>query len=152
MLVPKQRGFRLTTRRFIPILATFSLVGVFGCPGGGSLIDQILGNTSGPTIEAVTIRLVNLTGANNVQVSLLVDSRPVQISCLADIEICDFLQPACPDRIEVLEQRNLDASNAYLGGRQFNGNEAFIFVPPEYACGDTIVLRFTTEQAEAIIP
>ena len=125
-----------------------------GCNSGTSLntvlnqqLTAVLG-TVNP--QVLRIEVVNQT-INDVQLDLTVDGTPQTITCSAFIQVCDLTLTTCPSNITAVQQRSLDSSGRFVGGRNFNGNAAFTFTTGEFKCDSTIVYKFTETDATAFV-
>ncbi|MHC4443241.1 MAG: hypothetical protein ACYTF1_15550 [Planctomycetota bacterium] len=134
-------------------LLGFCVLGLFGCPGVGGTVSannvltgqvQDLLDQLGVDINTVTIRIINQT-IYDVQIDLLVDGLPQQLNCTALAGVCDLPLPACPQTVETVEERRLDSSGRYQGGRIFHNNKNFTFTQAEgdFECGSIIVYTIT---------
>ncbi|UCD27937.1 MAG: hypothetical protein JSV03_12660 [Planctomycetota bacterium] len=131
----------------------FGLLVWCGCAGVGPgisansiLIDEIqdLLTQYGIDPNIVTIRIINQTDLTE-ELEVLVDDLPQIISCTPAQGICDVPLLTCPQRIEVVQERRLDISGGYQGGRIFHGNPEYIFLQSEgeFQCGSIIVFLLT---------
>ena len=73
----------------------------------------------------------------------------LRVSCPVILGVCDQPLLPCPETVEAVQQRTLDAQGRFTGGRNFNSTPAFTFTGDEISCGSVIVYQFTDTTATA---
>lgn len=96
----------------------------------------------------VIVEVVNQT-TNDIQVDFTIDGLPQTVTCTTLQQVCPVTLPACPAEVRAVEQRSLDAQGRFVGGRLFNGNEAFSFTSGEFNCESVLIYKFTESGASA---
>lgn len=140
------RPFRLPL-----VVLTLPLLAGLGCTGGGGDVSGgVLGTLlSTARKNSVTVRVVNET-IYSLEVELRVDGQLKFLPpCTSTQRICDYLLTTCPSLIEVLQESRRNTDEAFMGGRNFEGNPEFTFTSDEFDCGDTLILQFSETQASA---
>lgn len=127
-------------------LSLVAVAGALAGCGGGNPINAILGNQIGAALNSastsvVVVRIINQTG-QTMEVDLLVDGLAQTVSCTSVLQVCDSVLPTCPQRIETVRDRKVDLQGRFLGGHEFNGNEAFIFERGEFQCGQHLIYQY----------
>ncbi len=114
-----------------------------------TVLNQQVSEVLGSIPEYLIVRVVNQTN-NDVQLDILVDGLQQTVTCSSLVQVCDLVLTDCPQVIQAAEQRSLDPQGRFVGGRIFNGNEAFTFRQgEEIQCDSVIVYKFTEGGAEA---
>jgi hypothetical protein len=137
----------------ITVLASIALLLINGCNGASQvntvLDQQISGALGAITKDYVLIRVVNQTGSD-LQLDYKIDGiAQATLSCSAIQEVCDRIVTTCPQSIEATQQRTLDAQGRFVGGRNFNGSDAFSFTGDELSCDSVVLYKFTPTDATA---
>ncbi len=142
------------TRRYAGRALYVSFVLLAGCGVGTNVLTSILGNNVEEQfgLNGVDIRIINQSTATE-ELDILVDGQPYTISCLSTVQICDFYLSTCPQRVQAVTERRLDAAGRFVGGRDFTGNDDFTFDrgAGEFDCGDFIIYRFSDTEADAFV-
>lgn len=110
----------------------------------GGQIQSALGSIPNP----VNLRVINQTNSD-LELDLLIDGSPLRVSCPVILGVCDQPLLPCPETVEAVQQRTLDAQGRFTGGRNFNSTPAFTFTGDEISCGSVIVYQFTDTTATA---
>ena len=139
-------------RGLLPPLCGVVLMALAGCAtvSVNTVLDsQLLKLLGTLDFEVLRVRVINQTGATSLDLDLKVDGISQTINCTALVAICDITLPACPKRIEAVQERLLDAQGRFVGGLDFNGGDEFVFPEGEFDCGSIIVFKFGDREASA---
>ncbi|MBI4579476.1 MAG: hypothetical protein HY718_07230 [Planctomycetes bacterium] len=126
--------------------------GIASCTGtGANVTSGVLGSIVNiAKSSALIVRVVNGTDAD-LEVTIRVDGdTKVLPACSALQRTCDYVLTTCPGIIELLQEVRRDDNEVFVGGRNFEGDAAFIFQQGDYQCGGTIIYQFTDTNASAL--
>lgn len=127
------------------LLATAGGCGFYSSVNVNDILDAQIREQNGVlTTDTSRVLLVNQT-QNTIELDILVDGTPVTITVTPQDERTTYTPSFCPYTIEVVEERRLNSLGAFVGGRNYNHNEAFVFTETEFDCQSTIVITFTED-------
>jgi hypothetical protein len=146
---------RFEVGRFALITAGLLLALAGGCGYAtisvNDILDAQIREATGtlPT-DTSTILLVNQT-QTTIELDILVDGTLNTVTVTPDEGRRSFTPTICPLTVEVVQERRLNSLGAQVGGRNFNGNAAFVFTEDEFSCESTIVFTFTEDQTNPAV-
>jgi hypothetical protein len=138
-------------RRPVGLAAGLVLAAVCGCgyyspTTINDILDAQIRQLTGvaPT-DTSQIQLVNQT-QNTIELDVLIDGLLTTITCTPTNQQVTYTPLVCPLTVEVVQERRFNDKGAFVGGREYNHNPAFVFTETEFDCQSVIMFTFTEDQ------